>query len=75
MYYKKIILNGSCFNERKIEVATTSALTKLDFLKDITLEVSWDRRESRYQAPSEKSFTSYKSAFKKFCDWFLNIYC
>lgn len=54
MYYKKIILNGSCFNEREIEVATTSALTKLDFLKDITLEVSWDRRESRYQAPSEK---------------------
>ena len=54
MYYKEIILNGSCFNEHEIEIATTSALTKFDFLKDITLEVSCDRKESRYQVPSEK---------------------
>lgn len=28
MYYKEIILNGSCFNEHEIENVTTSALTK-----------------------------------------------
>lgn len=69
MYYKKIILNGSCFNEREIEVATTSALTKLDFLKDITLEVSWDRRESRYQAPSEKEI---RAELEKIARHYLN---
>ncbi|MBQ3590164.1 MAG: hypothetical protein II980_06940 [Clostridia bacterium] len=69
MYYKKIIQNGSCFNEREIEVATTSAMTKLDFLKDITLEVSWDRRESRYQSPSEKEI---RAELKKIARHYLN---
>lgn len=69
MYYKEIILNGSCFNEHEIEIVTTSVLTKFDFLKDITIEVSWDRRESRYQAPSEKEI---RAELEKIARYYLN---
>lgn len=52
MYYKDIITNGSCFDVPKIEYATDLAFKSPEFLSDVTLEVSNEERESRYQMPS-----------------------